>query len=273
MHSTPLFHALWDCGHIGFFAGLVLALHTAIDFSKVRAGVILTLAVLLVGGLIEIVQAYTGRDGNWQDLLRDLAGTWLGLFWVQKASYRIWLGRLAAGLLLLPTLLPLYAAAQAQCHAEQQFPLLANFETEMDLFSITGKVERSTEHPSLGDYSLKVRLTTEQYSRVVFVNFFNSWQGYNELLLDIYNPDSQALDLVIRIDDQQHFAGGTAHSDRFNQNLHLDPGWNAIKIPVADIQHAPATRLMQLDAINSIIIFAVKLPREQLIYLDNLRLQ
>lgn len=272
-YSTALFRALWDCGHLLFFAGLVVALNTAIDFSKVRAGILLTLAVVIVGGLIELVQSYTGRDGSWQDLLRDLAGTWLGLFWVQKASVQIWLGRIFAVLLLLPTLVPVYTAAQVQHRAEQKFPLLADFETEVDLHSALGKVERSNTYHSRGNFSLKVQLTAEKYSRVALVNFFNSWQGYSALLFDIYNPEPQPMDLQLRIDDVQHLMGDNLHSDRFNHSLHLEPGWNAITISVAEIQHAPATRLLQLDAINSIIIYAVQLPSEQSIYLDNLRLQ
>jgi len=272
-YATPLFSALWDCGHIVFFSGLVFALHTYVDFSKPRAGVVLSIAVFVVGGLIEVAQAYTGRDGEWQDLLRDMAGTWLGLFWLQKSSYKIWFGRVIAIILLFPTVLPVYKAAKAQHFATQQFPVIANFEDDIDLHGIGGKVERSNVFRSSGQYSLKAHLTTKQYSNVSFNNFFNSWQGYGYLLFDLYNPDTQPLDLVIRIDDVQHQLGDNAYSDRFNQKLHLEPGWNAIKIPIDEIQHAPAKRLLQLDEIKSIVIFAMKLPEEHDIYLDNLRLQ
>lgn len=273
VYSTPLFRALWDCGHLLFFAGLVFALHYYVDFSKFRAGVVLSLVVFVLGGLIEIIQAHTGRDGNWQDLMRDMAGTWMGLFWLQKPNGWVWTGRIFAIALCIPTLSIVYAAAQAQRFAEQQFPVLGNFESDMDLHGVKGDIERSNAFHSRDQYSLKVHLTTKQYTNVSFNDFFNSWQGYNYLLLDLYNPSTQPLDLVIRIDDVQHQAGNNEHDDRFNKNLHLEPGWNAIQIPVDEIQHAPAKRLLQLDAIKMIVIFAVQLQQEQDIYLDNMRLQ
>jgi len=272
-HSTPLVSALWDCGHLLFFAGLVIALQTRVDFSKPRAAVMFLTGVFIGGGLIEIIQAHTGRDGNWQDLLRDLTGAWVGLFWLQKANARVWLGRVMAIIFLLPTIFTVYTATYTQYEAEKIFPQLANFETDVDLHGIKGNIQRSNTLHSLDQYSLKVHLNTEPYAQVSFNEFFNSWQGYGNLLMDIYNPDSQVLDLVIRIDDVEHELGDNAHNDRFNKALHLEPGWNKIKIPISEIQHAPATRLLNLDEIKSMVIFARQLPQDRDIYLDNIRLQ
>src|SRR3954466_3177043 len=91
--SSSLFRAFWDWGHILFFSGLVVVVQPMVKMKGWRFGVLISLIVFVVGGIIEIVQSYTGRDGNWQDLLRDLSGAWLGLFWLQKATAWIWIGR------------------------------------------------------------------------------------------------------------------------------------------------------------------------------------
>lgn len=273
IYSTPFFRALWDCGHIFFFAGLVFALRRQLPHSRARATAILTLWVLVVGGGIEIIQASIGRDGNWQDLLRDLSGAWLGLFWLKKPNRLVWCARILVLLLVFPSFFKVYVTAQNQRYAEKIFPLIADFEIDRNLHGIQGNIELNSKFFSQGQHSLKVHLTTEHYAEVSFSDFFNSWQGYRELAMDIYNPDIQPLRLTIRVDDRLHYLSDFNYSDRFNQRLHLVPGWNSIKIPVADIENAPATRKLRLDAIQSMIIFAVKLPEARDIYLDNIRLQ
>ncbi|MFI4921124.1 MAG: VanZ family protein, partial [Gammaproteobacteria bacterium] len=51
---------------------------------------LITLAFIVLGGVIEIVQGWSGfRDGDWLDWAADSAGVVLGAWWPS-----LWLGRL-----------------------------------------------------------------------------------------------------------------------------------------------------------------------------------
>ncbi len=272
-YSTPLFRKLWDCGHIVFFVSVVIAFYTKINISGWRPFIVISVTVFVLGGAIEVIQAHTGRDGNWQDLLNDVAATWLALFWLQKSNLWVWLGRLIAMALLMPPVTAVFFAAWSQLQAEKNFPVLADFESSIDLHGWKGDIERSNVFHSSGNYSLKAHLNTKKYSGLSLLEFYNSWQGYTTLSFDIYNPEPLPIDLVIRVSDVRHELGANVLTDRFNKKLHVESGWNPIEIPVAAIRQAPATRQLDMDSITSMIIFAMQLQKEQDIYLDNVRLQ
>ncbi|MES2675045.1 MAG: hypothetical protein V4660_12450 [Pseudomonadota bacterium] len=272
-YSAPLFRSLWDCGHIIFFAGIVVVARTKFDIAGWQPFIVITLIAGAVGGAIELVQAQTGREGNWQDLLNDVAATWLALLWLQKSSLWVWAGRVLALALLMPPVTKVFFAAWAQLHAQTNFPILANFESSIDAHGWKGNVERIKTTNNSGDYSLKVHLNTEKYAGVAFTEFYNSWQGYATLSFDLYNPESQSIDLVIRISDLKHELGNNDRTDRFNKKLHITHGWNHIEIPVAAIQQAPSTRELEMDAITSLVIFSTRLAIAQDIYVDNILLK
>jgi VanZ family protein len=271
-YSTALFHALWDFGHLFFFAGFVIALHKKILLKGWRAGILLSLFVFLVGGAIEIIQAQVGRDGNWQDLLRDLVGAWVGLSWVYGGSRKVWCGRVFAAGLMLPSLSVFVWAAWSQLHLQQQFPLIANFESAIELQAWHGDVERTSALQTSGLYSLKVHLTTGTYTGVSVDGFYNSWQGFTALTFSIYNPEPAPLALTLRVNDLEHELGDNDYNDRFNKKITIEQGWNNISISIAEIEAAPAMRKMNMGSIHSLVLFAKKIAKKQDIYIDNVRL-
>lgn len=272
-YSAPLYKTLWDSGHIIFFMGLVFVLREKIHLADWRYSLSLAIGVLGVGSLIEIIQQHTGRDGNWQDVLRNLVGIWLGIFWLQKNNRWVAWGRFIGIMLLVPTVTLVLLAAWSQYRTQKQFPQIANFESPIDTHSWKGRVERVSTLHTNQNHSLKIHLTTEMYSGASLNTFFNTWQGYKTLTLDVYNPDSQPIDLILRVNDIQHEKNGSHYNDRFNMPMHLTQGWNYIKIPVAAILYAPAARQIHLHSISSMAIFALKLPKERDIYVDNIKLE
>ncbi len=272
-YSAPLFRKLWDCGHFVFFVCLVCALHIKIDISGWRVFAILTAVVFIVGGGIEIVQAHTGRDGNWQDLLNDLAGTWLALFWLQKPRFWVWFGRIVATLLLVKPVSMVVLAAWSQFHAERNFPAIADFESSIEVHGWRGNIERTKVLHSAGSYSLKIHLSTEKFSGVSLREFYDSWQDFNTLQFDVFNPEKEPINLAIRISDIRHELGSYEYNDRFNKSLHMSSGWNHVEIPIAAIRTAPATRELEMGSIAMLVIFATQLQKPQDIYLDNVKLR
>jgi hypothetical protein len=91
---------------------------------------------------------------------------------------------------------------------------------------------------------------------------------YSALAFSIYNPDLKALSLTVSIRDREHFRRGGEYRDRFNRSFVMPPGWNDVIIPVADIENAPSGRRLELDRLKEVVIFAVELPAQRVIYLD-----
>jgi VanZ family protein len=271
--SSKLYGALWNCGHIVFFIALVFALNKKVDLSRWQYALLTLLVVFVGGGLIEVIQSYTGRDGNWDDLLRDLSGTCVGLFWLRPPSLSVWLGRVVALAFLVPSLSVVFFEAWFQYQAMKKFPLLAGFESSIELYGQKSAAELSTQFRTQGNYSLKLNLTTERYSGISFKHLFNDWSGFKQLSVDIYNPSSLPFTMVLRVNDIEHEKTGWVDEDRFNKRFQVSPGWNHLVFALNEIQKAPAKRLMDLSQISLIVIYAAQLPEARTIYLDNLKLE
>lgn len=299
--DTPLFRALWDCGHIVFFGLLAALLVQKFSLVGWRSWLALSLIVFVLGGAIEIVQAHTGRNGSWEDLLRDLTGIWLGLFFVQGRQYWLWFGRLFALGFVGVNLYTVAWSAASLFYAYEHFPQLADFESPLAMQGLSangvrdkllrnkeGKViageqaqanqlkthiERSTDYASSGAYGLRIQLSTQRYSGVAFSPMLHNWSGYSYLEFDLYNPAQVPLAVLVRVSDKQHDTGNNAFTDRFNRYSNILPGWNHITIKLEDIARAPKDRRMNMQEITSLVMFANRLREPQLLYLDNLRLR
>jgi VanZ family protein len=271
--ASPLHRAVWDLGHFGFFALLLLLIQLRWPLPHWRQWLGIAVIVFIAGGIIEIVQAYVGRDGTWSDVWRNLIGASLGLFWGQATTRWIWAGRLIAAIALLPSLCSVAQVAWVQYESTQQFPQLSNFENERELLRWKGNVERSTQYHTEGNYGLKIRLLPARYAGFSFTWFLGDWTGYKSLSFDIFNPDQSSLPLVLRIHDEAHDRADFAYADRFNESLVAASGWNHFTIALDDVKQAPDHREMNFTQLRAVGIFTVDLAKERIIYLDNLRLE
>ncbi|GGY74904.1 hypothetical protein GCM10011613_20470 [Cellvibrio zantedeschiae] len=271
--SSSLLSAIWDCGHVVFFIALVVLISRKVDVNNWRVALIITATVFFAGGLIEVIQASIGRDGNWDDLLRDLTGTWLGLFWLQRSTKWVLLGRVFATVLLIPNITAVFMESWYEARARHEFPLLVGFESVIESYWGKKEDERSTQYRTQGEYSLKVVLSPKNYSGIKFSRLQQDWRGFKQFGFDIYNPDSTSFYMTVRVNDVQHGLTQWAMKDRFNTSFQLKPGWNHLSYSMDAIEHAPAGRLMDLSHITWVEIFVGKLPESRIIYLDNLRLE
>lgn len=270
--STKLFCALWDSGHIFFFMVLAFALSKKFDVSRWRICLVILACVFLGGGLVEIIQSQIGRDGNWQDLLNDLAGTCIGLFWFQRAHKWVWGARILSITICIPLLVSIFFELSARIVSSKQLPLLEGFESFVSFYGLKG-VERSDEYHTQGQFSAKVWLGTGLYSGVSLMRLARDWSLYEKLCIDIYNPDPQLETIALRVNDALHDINGWVDSDRFNQRVDLVVGWNHIEFPLSEIQHGPSARSMDLTRISRVILYTRQLQRARVIYVDNIRLE
>ena len=158
--------------------------------------------------------------------------------------------------------------------AENQFPVLSDFETPFEIDRWAGDAEFVADRSMAfhGKSSLKVQLNTSTYSGVGLKYFLRDWQGYRVIEFSIYNPSSEPLKMICRVHDRQHTRGPELYEDRFNRSYLLTKGWNPIAIDLEEIARAPKNRRMNMSQIQGISIFAVQLPQPRIIHLDYIRL-
>jgi len=270
--SSRLFGSVLDLGHILFFCLLVLYVNRHINLRRPLAAISLTIIVFIVGGLMELIQLKIGRDGNWLDIYYDLTGTWIGLVWCQPVTRPIRYARIAIFALTLPALLKILLLALLEFQSAQNFPVIADFESRLELYQYRGTLERSDLVHTQGNFSLQLKLHATEYSGINIARSYPDWSPYNYLRIDIYIPETEPLGIVIRVNDIAHDLGGWKDDDRYNYRTRLYPGWNNLTLPIDDIRKGPTSRLMDLQEISSIGIFTVRLPDVRVIYIDNIRL-
>lgn len=271
--------AINNFAHIVFFFLFTVLVGGRLRLTGARAVLAAFFSVLVLSLIIEMVQARIGRTASWHDVMRNLLGCWLALVWLHKATPTIWLGRIAAALLLMVEVALLVQPVIEQLSLSKRLPLLTSVENsrEVDHWHATAsQLAQSTEQASDGKYSLKVELgQAAPYPGVALKQFAHDWSDFESLLIDIHNPQDQELTLSLRIHDTQHRFGPAAfdYADRFNRRLRLQPGWNAITIPLQDISSAARNRSMDLKRIQEIRFFSSDDQAGKVFYVDNLRLR
>jgi VanZ family protein len=282
-HAPRSFGRFWNLGHIVLFFLLTdLFLQTRFYRKCARsAGAIwgVLAATLVLGALVELLQARIGRLPAAGDVALDLLGALLALAFRIKpaAGATRWPQRVlqtAAVLMAAAACLPLAAALLDEYRAAAAFPNLASFETTIELDRWEGGAGRTLSGEVFRDgrRSLKISLTRAKYSGVALIHFPRDWRGHEALEFSVFNPGAASLALTCRVHDRLHSAAGQHYSDRFNRRFGIAPGWNDIRIPLEDIRLAPATRPMDLSRIDGLGIFSVRLPAAATVFLDRVRL-
>ena len=81
-----------------------------------------------------------------------------------------------------------------------------------------------------------------------------NWESWSLLRVDVTNPEARPLYFNVRVHDVAH---RMHYDDRFNRRFVIDGSTRTtISIPVQDIQHGPKSRLLDLEGIAGIIVFA-----------------
>lgn len=270
--ATPVFRSVWNLGHVIFFAVLGILLQRLTRERGLHLWLGASLAVLLASVAIEYIQKHLGRDASWQDVANNLVGLWLGLVWAYPKRYPLGLLLLCTAL-VLPGLAGVVIALAVEVKQAWQFPQLAGFESSLERRRASGRVWRSSEQASQGNYSLAMHFYPKGYSTIDLEVYRGDWSGYKALAMDIYIPGTEPLRLTLRVNDRQHNRNGNAYSDRFNQSLLLVPGWNLLRFSLEDIAKAPKGRRMDLAQITHVTLFSKDLPEGRRAYWDNVRLE
>lgn len=283
--------ALWNTGHLFFFALLVVLLlnHALLVRRSWLAKLLFSVLLSLVlGGLIEVAQYSVGRYMELGDVVQDVLGGLLGFFVVlyftdssESGIFKsVVLKKTTTGALLLLIMLlafyPTYKIVQDNRRMQDEFPVLAGFEVADELArwdsDFVNRMQRDQHTVIEGEFSLFVEFGVSEYSDITLQAFAGDWRGYDWLNFSIYNDQSDDLPIELKIFDSQHVRNGYAYSDRFNRLLMLVPGWNEIRVSLRDIQNSAQNRKVDLQniAVVSLFIHRPSVPRR--VYLDNFHL-
>lgn len=276
--SSTFLNNVWNFGHIIFFAVTMLLIQAFLPLVTWRHWLLVTLVAIALGCLIEVVQHFVGRNFSVDDVLHNLFGVWLGLFWGQRPTVRIWLLRCISVLLILPAFWLMVDSAIANFMMRYQFPQLNSFDSRHEMQQVRAnsahvKMQKVSTIYSHGDQALHVVLSTQKYAGLSLLGRYGDWEKYSAIAMDFYNPDSEPLELIIRISDFQHDRGSHQFNDRFNRRILLTQGWNHVQISVADVRAAPLNRAMNMNEITNLTVFAMQLTSPREFYWDNVRLQ
>lgn len=230
------------------------------------------LTTVVVGALIELVQAFIGRDSSWEDLKTDALGAACALGVAAMFDRALWSatsptrGRIAcatlAAICALWALLPLGQAAVAYFDRAKAFPVLARFSTPRDLYFIASRTNRWSLEPlparwAQPEDALSFRFEFSKTSNWPGVSHDEpqpDWRGFSTLLVDVTNPTETVLDIVVRVHDATH--NQKHYEDRFNRSFDIAPLSRVIlRIPVADIAVGPVSRRLDLARVAGIVIF------------------
>lgn len=281
-HSARHFREAWNLGHILFFA---LLAYCMFSYGKARDGrfgiqslVIVCLCIGL-GGLVELFQYDFRRIPDVQDVIRDVIGGLVGMFFLLPSRRTLGkkvlrISQAATICLLAIQVYPVFVAFADEYLARSRFPVLSDFETPWEIQRWTGSAERSiddTVHLD-GTHSMRVALSADRYSGVNLFYFPGNWVGARQFRFSVYNPLAETLPIVCRVNDREHHLSKATYDDRFNRNYRLPQGWSTIEIDIQDIRDAPRLRRMDLAHISQVGIFVARLPRPRVMYIDRVEL-
>lgn len=263
--------AINNLGHIPLFAVVSLFLYRLLAFRPLTKWLLITAMVAVTGTGVEYLQTWVGRNASWDDVLRNLLGAWLALSWLSARSGPIIAARVVTSIAALSQLVFTVAVGATEYQVLRQLPVIANFETPFEEKRWhRDRAVRSQEHVTEGKYSLKIHFNTNRWSPAELGLLPRDWRGYDHLKFDIFNPDTEDLRILLRIDDLNR---NWYETDRYNTWLDLKPGWNYLEISLDEVRLAPKDRELDMSQIRQIILSSNRLPQAKEIYTDNWRLE
>ncbi|WP_136808122.1 hypothetical protein [Desulfosediminicola flagellatus] len=280
--SIRSFVEAWNLGHIIYFALFPLLLQQIPSIGEIRtvrkAGVYVIFTIVY-GLLVELLQHGFGRSPDLGDMVRNMIGAGVALFFILPVRKTIPLHMLralqvAVLLAVVYQCVPTITALTDEFQARRAFPVLSDFQTslQLDRWSSTSEISMEGEEGNPENMILHVRLTTAKYTGASLKYFPGNWQGYDSVQFRVFNPLTESLSVICRMHDEQHEKGTYHAADRYNQGFVLKSGWNTITIDLKDVVHAPENRIMDVRKMRNMNIFAMDLKRPRDMFIDDVKL-
>jgi VanZ family protein len=267
---TRFAHALQKLAHpvtFGATALLFLTLFRSAGPRRFSTYVIAFGVTVFCGAATEVAQGFVGRDPSLIDVLRDAlgAGTALAAFATLvpgadargRGAWRV-IGAVSACVGFAIMVTPISICIAAYANRDLRFPTLLEACSPLDRYFLTAggaelKIVPSQPSTASCGSLLRVELGSTGNAGISIHEPYPDWRTAQALVLDLRNPGELDLPLVVRVHDREH---KNQFQDRFNREFTLRAHERReIAIPIAEIEHAPIGRLMDLSQIAGIILF------------------
>jgi VanZ family protein len=277
---------IFDVGHIPLWAWLAAALLYALPrrvqpFAR-RSAAAFALAVVAAVA-VELLQPQFGRSASIGDVVNDVIGAGLaltGLAAWRRSGSRWWRG---GHLLAVATgfgiaLWPAYEEWRGIRWRQMNFPVVGNFEHEDELklwLPQGGGRGRPTQilltraRAVQGERSLRVVGAAGDWAGVSFAAGRQDWRNYRALHFSAFNP-REPFTLFVRVDDHR---ASPQSAGRFEGGFTLAPGWNHVRVPIADVERGTRNRPLNLRAIRRVAFFTGDAEPQRFWFLDNVYLE
>lgn len=232
---------------------------------------------LILGIVVELVQAIFNREMDFWDLYRNFLGCFLAITFFQMKRYKKNLTIISAFIVICSLVIieqqALFSTLSLKYQQYKKLPILADFSLKNEVL-LWSEGEIIKHDKASNNNSLKVTLAVgKKYSGFTFKDFYKDWRGFNEIEFRFRSYSKNVAKLCIKITDLTHDEGDHHYNNRFNYCPKLVPGENTISIPLEDIGNAPNGRKLNLDEISQIGFFMVDLTEEKIIYVDEIKLK
>lgn len=273
--------AVLDLAHAPAFGLLALAVLSGgrawLPRSPTGAAVAAWGSVVVFGGVMEGVQALSGRHPSWPDAGANASGAAASLAWfasrgLRRGPRRAALAAAGVALLAVPSVAPLLTLADAGWQAWDG-PRLASFErpTELSRWDFQDcRAAPSRRHATDGGRSLRLEIGPGPYPAATLTWPSRDWSGHAALTFDAYLDPGPPMDLVVKVEGR---GMAPRYEDRFHRVVRLNPGPQRVRIALADVERVPSGRRLDLRQVGRLEFFAVDLRSPRVVYLDDLRLR
>jgi hypothetical protein len=240
-----------------------------------------------LGAISEYLQFFSARDADIMDWVNDIAGAtaFLALHFTfdsqlsdrereQRNRVRIPI-RVAALAILLVAGIPMIKGAAANWYRRISFPKMYTFSSYLETMFIQSQhadleyTEPPVEWSGHDSQVAKVTFFPAKYPGLGLRGPYPDWRGYKMLTLDVFSPAESPVSLYLMIKDR----GVASFTDRYNRELLIHPGYNEIRIPLEEIEDAPANRQLDLSSIHIIHLFIIEPQQPMILYIDDLSLE
>jgi VanZ family protein len=223
---------------------------------------------VLCGAGTEVAQGFMHRDPSVLDVLRDALGASTALAGFAtlvpgadargRGGWRV-IGALLAFAGFVIMVAPISISLAAYARRDLSFPTLLEACSPLDFYFLRGGsadvdvVPAALPTTSPCGSALRVNFGSAPFAGITLEEPYPDWRTAHTLVLDLRNPGEFDLPLVVRVHDRAH---NLQFRDRFNREFTL-PAHERLEItlPIAEIEHAPAGRLMDLSRIAGVIVF------------------
>jgi len=267
-----------NAGHTPLFAlvtlGLLIVLTRDFRMAGVKAYVVAAVLGVAGGIATEVIQIPFHRDASWEDVADDALGVLLALALYALFDRRTGIARglrvIAFALVIACTAIyiaPIMRMERAYLHRDGQFPVIADFRSETDLYWTVGYgVNRSVVRDALD-----IEFTPAEFPGVSLFEPVPDWHGFRFLVIDLENPDADALNISVRVHDIGH---GRDYFDRFNRRFSLAAQERrSLRISLDEVRRAPRGRLMNMRQISDVTIFRTELGAARHLRIYSVRLE